>query len=91
MSGRYKIPGFSYESLPVDDKHRSFDLPMDGILKGSFAYFWKGKKNLDYAIGSTLYWVGNACVDQTSQGVRAKGKFDSNYILFPGGTLKYTF
>ena len=83
--------GFSYESSPVDDKHRTFDLPMDEIFKGSFSYFWKGKKNLDFAIGSTLYWVGDARIDQTSQGVRAKGKFDTNYILFLGGTLKYTF
>ena len=83
--------GFSYESSPVDDKNRTFDLPMDEIFKGSFAYFWQGKKNLDFALGGTLYLVGDARVDQTSQGVHAKGKFDSNYILFLGGTLRYTF
>lgn len=83
--------GFSYESSPVDDKNRTFDLPMDEIFKGSFAYFWQGKKNLDFALGGTLYLVGDARVDQTSQGVRAKGKFDSNYILFLGGTLRYVF
>ena len=83
--------GFSYESSPVDDKNRTFDLPMDEIFKGSFAYFWQGKKNLDFALGGTLYLVGDARIDQTSQGVRAKGKFDSNYILFLGGTLRYTF
>ena len=83
--------GFSYESSPVDDNHRTFDLPMDEIFKGSFSYFWQGKKNLDFALGGTLYLVGDASVDQTSQGVRAKGKFDTNYILFLGGTLKYTF
>ena len=83
--------GFSYESSPVDDKHRTFDLPMDEIFKGSFSYFWQGEKHLDFALGGTLYLVGDARVDQTSQGVRAKGKFDSNYILFLGGTLRYVF
>lgn len=83
--------GLSYDSSPVDDKHRTFDLPMDEIFKGSFSYFWQGTKNLDFALGGTLYLVGDAAVDQTSQGVRAKGEFDTNYILFLGGTLKYTF
>jgi len=35
--------------------------------------------------------VGDADVDQTSQGVRAAGKFDKNYILFAGGSVRYAF
>jgi len=30
-------------------------------------------------------------VDQTAQGVRFKGKFDTNMALFLGGTLRYVF
>jgi hypothetical protein len=35
--------------------------------------------------------VGDAKIDLTSQGVRAAGEFDTNYILFLGGTVRYRF
>ncbi len=83
--------GVSYESSPVDDKHRTFDLPFDEFYKLSFAYAWKGNKNLDFSLGSTVYLVGEAKTDQTSQGERVKGKFDTNYVVFLGGTARYRF
>ena len=83
--------GFSYDSSPVDDGDRTFDLPVDEIFKLSAAYAWKGQKNLDFSIGGTLYLVGDAAIDDRSQGVRAKGEFDNNAILFLGGTLRYIF
>ena len=83
--------GFSYESSPVDDKHRTFDLPFDEFYKVSMAYAWKGDKALDFSIGGTLYLVGDADIDQTIQGVRTKGDFDTNTVLFLGGTARYVF
>jgi len=83
--------GFDYESSPVDDEHRTFDLAFDEIYKVSLAYAWKGRKDLDFSLGSTVYIVGDAKIDQTSQGVRAKGKFDTNYVVFLGGTARYQF
>jgi long-chain fatty acid transport protein len=83
--------GFSYDSSPVDDEHRTFDLPVDEIYKLSGAYFWKGGKQLDYSVGATLYTIGDAEIDVVTQGVRAAGKFDNNYILFLGGTVRYMF
>jgi len=81
--------GFSYDSSPVDDSDRTIDLPMDEQVKFSAAYVWKGDKKLDFGIGATLMWMGDGKVDQTAQGVRFKGKFDTNYILFMGATLRY--
>ena len=83
--------GVSYDSSPLDDKDRTFDLPFEETYKASFAYAWKGRKGLGFSLGSTLYLVGDAKIDQTSQGVRAKGKFDTNYVLFLGGTARYLF
>ncbi len=83
--------GISYDSSPVDDEDRTFDLPVDEILKISAGYGWKGDKNLDFAIGGTLYLIGDAPIDDLSQGVRTKGEFDENVILFLGGTLRYVF
>jgi long-chain fatty acid transport protein len=83
--------GFSYDSSPVEDEHRTFDLPVDEIYKLSGAYFWTGGKQLDYSLGATLYMIGDAEVDVVTQGVRAAGKFDNNYILFLGGTVRYRF
>ena len=83
--------GVSYDSSPVKDKHRTFDLPVDEYYKVSAAYGWKGKNKLNYALGATLLIVGDAEIDQTSQGVRAAGEFDTNYILYAGGTVRYSF
>jgi long-chain fatty acid transport protein len=83
--------GFAYESSPVKNEHRTFDLPVDELYKVSASYFWHGNKQLDFSLGSTLYLVGDADIDVTAQGVRAAGKFDKNYFLFLGGTARYTF
>lgn len=83
--------GISYESSPVKDKHRTFDFPVDEIWKLAGSYAWKGEENFDYSFGATLYMVGDAEIDQTSQGVRVAGEFDSNMVLFLGGTLRYVF
>jgi long-chain fatty acid transport protein len=83
--------GFSYDSSPVEDKHRTFDLPMDEYYKVSFSYFWEGDKHLNYSIGGTAYLVGDAEIDNTVQGVRAAGEFDTNYLLFLGGSVRYVF
>jgi len=83
--------GLAYESSPVSNKDRTFDLPFDELYKVSMAYGWKGNKRLDFSLGSTVYIVGDSRIDQTSQGVRAKGKFDTNYVLFLGGTARYRF
>jgi len=83
--------GVSYDSSPVNDKHRTFDLPVEEYYKLSAAYAWKGKNRLAYALGATLMMIGDAKIDQTSQGIRAAGKFDQNYSLFAGGTMRYAF
>ena len=93
LSGRghgYSV-GVSYDSSPVDNKHRTFDLPVDEAYKLSAAYFWEGTKQLDYSLGGTMYFIGDANIDLTAQGVRAAGKYDSNNILFLGGTVRYRF
>jgi long-chain fatty acid transport protein len=83
--------GFSYDSSPVDGADRTFDLPADEIYKFSGAYAWQGKKNLDFSVGGTLYVVGDAEIDNTSQGVRVQGEYENNLILFMGATVRYLF
>ena len=83
--------GLSYESSPVSDSDRTLDLPFEELYKLSFAYAWQGHKDLDFSLGSTVYLVGDAKIDQTSQGVRTKGEYDTNYIVFFGGTVRYQF
>jgi len=83
--------GLSYESSPVDDEDRTFDLPVDELLRFSASYSWTGKRGLDYSLGGSLVMFGDSKIDNTVQGVRAQGEFDSNYLLFVGGTLRYVF
>ena len=83
--------GVSYDTSPVDDDDRTFDLPVDEQLKFSFAYGRKGKGKFDYAVGATALYGGDAKIDQTAQGARTRGEFDTNWIFFIGGTLRYVF
>ena len=83
--------GFSYDSSPVSDKNRTIDLPFDENYKLSAAYRWDSGKQLDFGLGATLIYFGKGKVDQTSQGVRFKGEFDTNMALFLGGTVRYVF
>jgi long-subunit fatty acid transport protein len=75
----------------LDDEDRSFDLPFDEVYKLAASYSWRGDKQFDYAIASTLYFYGDAAIDQTQQGVRAKGEFDTNVVVFVGATMNYRF
>ena len=46
--------GFSYDSSPVKNGHRSFNLTVDEINKVSASYFWQGNRQLNSSLGSTL-------------------------------------
>jgi len=82
--------GIAYDSSPVDDDDRTIDLPSDEQWKFSAVYGRTGGV-VDYALGTSLIWLGDGKVDQSAQGVRFKGEFDTNYIMFIGGTIKYIF
>lgn len=83
--------GFSYDSSPVRDKDRTIDLPFDETYKLSASYGWELGDELDIALGGTLIYFGDGKVDQTAQGVRFEGEFDTNLAMFLGGTLRYRF
>lgn len=82
--------GMSYDSSPVDDEDRTLDLALDETWKFSGSYGWMADK-FDFSLGATLYVMGDSSVDQTSQGVRVVGDYDTNAMLFLGGTLRYKF
>jgi long-chain fatty acid transport protein len=83
--------GIAYDSSPVSDGKRTIDLPMDSQLRVSAGIATDSSKRLDYSLGATLMYAGDAVVDQTAQGVRFKGEFDNNFILFVGGSVRYVF
>ena len=83
--------GVSSESSPVDVYARTFDLPVDELYRFSASYSWTGRRGLDYSLGGSLMMFGDTEIDNTVQGVRVKGDFDSNYLLFLGGTFRYVF
>ena len=75
----------------MEDADRTLDLPVDETWKLSAAYVWRGKKQLDFAVGATLMIVGDTSINQTTQGVDVVGEFDHNELLFLGATLRYIF
>ena len=91
--GKFVSGGLGYDSSPVDDKDRTFILPIDEQFKFGVAF---GKESpthedLSYSIGCSYTWFGNGKIDQTAQGVRTKGEFDTNYAVFLGATFRYYF
>jgi long-chain fatty acid transport protein len=87
----YVSSGVGYDSSPVDDDDRILFLPVDEQVKFSMAVGKIYPKGLSYSLGFTGIWLGNGKLDQTVQGVRVKGQFDTNYVAFVGGQLEYTF
>ena len=75
----------------VSDGKRTIDLPMDEQFKLSAGMGIQGSERLSYALGATLMYAGEGKVDQTAQEVRFKGKFDTNVILFVGGSVRYVY
>ena len=83
--------GTSYDSSPVSDDNRTFDLALDEQFRISGSIISESDKGLKYALSASWVYFGEGKVDQTSQGVRAKGEFEENWGLFLGGTLRYEF
>ncbi len=83
--------GTSYDSSPVSDSNRTFDLPLDEQFRFSGAVIHTSDQGLDYSLSASFVYLGDGKTDQTSQGVRAKGEFDTNWGVFLGGTLRYEF
>lgn len=83
--------GTSYDSSPVSDSKRTFDLPLDKQIRITGAMLHKNEQGFDYSLSASFVYFGDGKTDQTSQGVRTKGEFDTNWGLFLGGTLRYQF
>jgi long-chain fatty acid transport protein len=82
--------GMSYDSSPVSSNNRTIDLPFDEQAQLGASYFVEAEQ-LAYGIGASVMYAGKGNVDQTAQGVRFKGDFDTNLVYALGGTIRYTF
>ena len=83
--------GLGYDSSPVDDDDRTFDLPVDEQLSFGMSYSFNIEDKFSYGLGFGYTWLGDGKIDQTSQGVRVKGEFDTNYIVSLGANVRYQF
>lgn len=94
-AGGPEVPGYGwsmgvgYESSPVEDDVRTIDLPMDETWKVSGSLVRVRENRFDWSLGATLYFVGEAEVDQTAQGVRFAGDFDKYFVFFLGLTARF--
>lgn len=84
------IFGIGYDSSPVDDEDRTFDLPVDEQLRLGFAWGREIDAESRWGISSEYIWLGDNKIDQTAQGVRAKGDFDA-YMLIIGANYERRF
>ena len=86
-----QMSAFAFTDKATEDSDID-DLPFDETYKLSMAYAWMGSKQLDFSVGGTLYLMGDAKINQTSiDGTQVIGEFDTNNILFIGGSARYRF
>lgn len=83
--------GTSYDSSPVSDSNRTFDLPVDEQFRIAAAFIHAPEAAFSYALSVSWVYFGEGKIDQTSQGVRAKGEFEENWGVFIGGNVTYHF
>lgn len=81
--------GIAYDTSPVDDEDRTMDLPSDEQFRMSFVWGRDQGGRVDWAVAGTALWLGDGKLDQEAQDEHFAGEFDSNWMLFLGGTLRW--
>ena len=83
--------GVSYDSSPVSDKDRTADLPIDEQFRVAAAFGKRKAIGLSYDVSGSWVYFGEGKMDQTAQGERFKGEFDTNYLVFIAASVSYQF
>ena len=83
--------GISYDSSPVSNKDRTADLPLDEQYRVAAAYGKDNPIGLSYSFSTSCVYFGEGKMDQTAQGERFKGEFDTNYLIFVAASVTYKF
>ena len=83
--------GIAYDSSPVSDNDRTADLPIDEQIRIAAAYGKVNPIGLSYSFSTSYVYFGEGKMDQTAQGERFKGEFDTNYLVFIAASVNYRF
>jgi long-chain fatty acid transport protein len=83
--------GMSYDSSPVSNHDRTADLPLDEQFRVAAAYAKNNPIGLSYSFSTSYVYFGEGKMDQTAQGERFKGEFDTNYLIFVAASVHYRF
>jgi long-chain fatty acid transport protein len=83
--------GISYDSSPVSNNDRTADLPLDEQFRVAAAYGKNNPIGLSYSFSTSYVYFGEGKMDQTAQGERFKGEFDTNYLVFVAASVHYRF
>jgi long-chain fatty acid transport protein len=83
--------GVSYDSSPVTNKDRTADLPLDEQVRVAAAFGKENPLGLSYSVSGSWVYFGEGKMDQTRQGERFKGEFDTNYLIFIAASVNYKF
>ena len=83
--------GISYDSSPVSNNDRTSDLPLDEQFRVAAVYGKRNPIGLSYSFSTSCVYFGEGKMDQTAQGERFKGEFDTNYLVFIAASARYTF
>ncbi len=83
--------GISYDSSVVSNHDRTADLPLDEQFRVAAAYAKDNPIGLSYNFSTSCVYFGEGKMDQTAQGERFKGEFDTNYLIFVAASVHYRF
>jgi long-chain fatty acid transport protein len=83
--------GISYDSSVVTNKDRTADLPLDEQFRVAAAFGKENPLGFSYSVSGSWVYFGEGKMDQTRQGERFKGEFDTNYLVFIAASVNYKF
>ena len=83
--------GISYDSSVVSNHDRTADLPLDEQFRVAAAFGKDNPIGLSYSFSTSCVYFGEGKMDQTAQGERFKGEFDTNYLIFVAASVNYKF
>jgi hypothetical protein len=83
--------GISYDSSVVTSKDHTADLPLDEQFRVAAAFGKDKPIGFGYSVSGSWVYFGEGKMDQTTQGERFKGEFDTNYLIFVAASITYKF
>ena len=83
QNGNLFSMGIGYDSSPVNDRDRTFDLPVDEQLRLGIAWGKELDENTRFGVSAEYLWLGKNKIDQLTgpASIRVKGDYQAHMLM----------